>query len=84
MRSNELTQNLWVIQGSLSGPFFYHAYSNNINFVLTDNPQTLYADDTGAANIGNDLTISTNHVNSELANILEWCRFINLLLAPEN
>lgn len=80
--SATLYQNLGVIQGSKCGPLFFDIYSKDMNNLLKDDENILYADDTTLVYSHHDLDFLTNHVNNKLSLLYDWCCFNKLLLNP--
>lgn len=82
MESDILHQTLGTIQGSKNGPRFFDVYSNDINFLLNDNQNVLYADDTTIVYVNDDLDVLTRHVNEVLALLFDWCCFNKMIINP--
>ena len=61
------TVMLGTIQGSKNGPRFFDIYSNDMNFLLNDNQNILYADDTAIVYVHENLNVLTELVNEKLA-----------------
>ena len=81
-KSKPMNQEIGIIQGSKNAPILFDIYSNDINFILTNEENVLYADDTGVVYVHDDLNFLTNLVNRKLDEVLEWCKFNKVLLNP--
>jgi len=82
VKSLLLKQDLGTIQGSKNGPIFFDIYSNDVNYLLSDNACVLYADDTSLIYVGSDLTELVKYVNTKLGELLDWCNYNKLVLNP--
>ena len=49
---------------------------------MTDDKKISYADDTCLVFRGHDLDVLTDHINTTLAKVPEWCKFNELALNP--
>jgi len=81
-KSNNVFQNLGVIQGSKCGPTFFDIYSNDINELCKDDECILFADDTALTYVHQDLNYIITHFNDGFKIILDWCRFNKLSINP--
>ena len=59
VKSSVIGQELGTIQGSKNGPRFFDIYSNDMNFLLNDNQNILYADDTTIVYVHENLNVLT-------------------------
>ena len=82
VKSGIIKQDIGTLQGSKNGPRFFDIYSNDINFLLNDDQNVLYADDTAIVYVHKDLNILINIVNEKLSLLLDWCNFNKMILNP--
>ena len=82
VKSGYVSQNLGTIQGSKNGPRFFDIYSNDMNFLLNDNQNILYADDTTIVYVHKDLATLTSYVNERLSILYDWCCFNKMVINP--
>lgn len=74
--------NLGVTQGSILGPLIFLIYNNDLPNCLTFSKCKLYADDTTIINSNEDLSVVLTQVNSDLHNLLGWCKTNRLTINP--
>jgi len=60
----------------------FDIYSSDLEMPLNDDNLILYADDTCLVYVGDDLGSLSNHVNSRLSIIYDWCNANKLSLNP--
>ena len=78
--SEKLTQDIGVIQGSRLGPLLYDIYSNDFNYLCSEDENIQYADDTCLVYIGDDLNELVQQVNRRLNMVNDWCNANKLFL----
>ena len=61
-----------VPQGSISGPFFFIVYINDMVRATNYFTVRLFADDTSLTAVGSDLDVLIQRINSELPPVYEW------------
>ena len=77
--SDEMYQNLGVIQGSKLGPLFFDIYSNEFH-KLCSGEDILYADDTCLVFVDSELQRLVDRTNEKLALVQTWCNANKLAL----
>ena len=82
VKSSIRCQELGVIQGSKTGPLFFDIYSSGFSHMCSIDESIIYADDTVLVYVGTTLEELTDHVNSRLRNIVDWCNCNNFSLNP--
>ena len=61
-----------VLQGSISGPFLFIVYINDMVRATYYFTVRLFADDTSLTAVGSDLDVLIQRINSELPPVYEW------------
>ena len=61
-----------VPQGSISGPFLFTVYINDMVRATNYFTVRLFADDTSLTAVGSDLDVLIQRINSELPPVYEW------------
>lgn len=74
-KSDVLSQNLGVVQGSKCGPLLFDIYSSEFSIVCGEDEHILYADDTCIVCVADTLETLTEVVNQKMRLISEWCNF---------
>ena len=74
-KSDVLSQNLCVVQGSKCGPLLFDIYSSEFSIVCGGDEHILYANDTCIMCVAETLETLTDVVNKKMRLILEWCNF---------
>ena len=71
---------LGVVQGSKTGPLYFDIYSNDLNYLLTNDEQIFYADDTCLVFVGENLERLQMYAQDKMKLIQKWCHFNKLSL----
>ena len=79
-KSNKLTINCGVPQGSILGPLLFLIYINDLSTVSSALFSILFADDTNMFDTGKDINLLSKKINEELIKIQEWLRCNKLSL----
>ena len=79
-------QQLGVVRGLKTGSMFFEIYYSDFARMCSDDGSILYEYNIILVNLDTNLKELTEHVNSRLRNILDWCNYNNLFskyLKPE-
>ena len=83
-KSDVLSQNLGVVQGSQCGPLLFDIYSSEFGTVCGEDEHILYADDTCIVCVAETLETLTDVVAEKMRLISEWCTFNKIWVEAPN
>lgn len=81
--SESKTINQGVPQGSMLGPLLFILYINDLPNCLNSCHCVLYADDTTITSSDKSIDGLTSKLDTDLANVVNWCRNNCLYINPE-